>query len=1338
MTRITWLLRIPSSAQFALKSARVVLQLEVSSVGMAARCAHKQRLPHRCGDCGFRLPLAALAVPEVTHVQIPGFSVSSVAGVGGFATAYRGTRIADARPTVIKVARADTSEALRNERTLLARVGPEHAPTILGSGMTADGLEYLALEDLGAAASAMLLEPDSLGYTWAFAANALALVRGVAAIHRAGIIHLDLKPENLFLRAGGDGQIIATLIDFGLGRELSADEPTASRTLRGSAEYMAPEQCRPGDETDKRSDIYSTGVVLFELLCGRVPFFGAPADVWQAHLSRRPSPPVHANSIPSAMTDLVLRCLSKSPADRYADGDALACALESVFSEADFAEPAASPNDGLETVAAVAFRADDDPNQLAERAREGGATLAYSSAAANVAVFPDASMEAFERARGLSDRLVGAYQTTALVLSVRIKIRKRKSGGDRILSGDFPGAGELLASLEASGAYVAAAVASRFGLEAGADGETAVALQATSAETRTHLPDLDGACLGRDRLLRSLLASAKSAFELSMPTMTEVVGDAGIGKTLVASTVARALEEMPGVQTLSLSVENPTLTNSDQVFVAFLKAAFDVPTNYSKNQVRHAIEIHLGGTLAAEVWRGIAAVFDIEDSRPERAVHAAPGALRTASVRGLGECLRRLATERPLAIVLDNAHSADQRILDAIEYATSAEMACRIWVCTFTPRELRDSRPTWGSLAERNEKFRLGPLPAEAAIELCRLLLAPAEDIPASTIERLVARADGVPSVLVETCRALHQRGAIHRHEKGENWYVAQSDVDSLPSSAVLEALAGREIAVLSPALEAHAALFAVLGGDFELDEARGVTETVAAAGAAAQIPLDCDVALEQLSRAEILVRPTGESGFAFRHPLLVGAILARAAPLWLYAIHRSAYAFFSQLVESSERDVLARRAKHAAAVDLAAEACEHYLELAARAVRRHSYEQAARFYRAVLDSAPPSAINERLVAHRGRGMMLYRVGRYEESLGDLDRAIEIAKEIRDRKMTASILLDKATALDWLDEFDRSAATVEKAISLLEAPLDTLLEARTAMSRGRTAWRKNDREAAAAQLEAAIRFADSAGTAAAETRTMAMLMLGTIYSQQGKMELAEPIFVALADICEANGDRIHLCATLCNRRYVWIARGDLTRIAEDAERAAKIGRELGWAFFESMTRMNTAEVYMWAGDLVAARSFADRAIEVERRISARLRCHLLEPRLLRYEGKLDECREAMHRLREIDREAKEGGGEGAGFTGDEENLLRMLALALGEATPRDWDELCEQTIRDDFDQEALEVLEAYAQWQQRNGDIEGAHGSLQRALEIAETIPNVAASRIGKNLAGLRDEDASG
>jgi serine/threonine-protein kinase len=156
----------------------------------------------------------------------------------------------------------------------------------------------------------------------------LDLLRGLAAIHRAGIVHRDVKPQNVLIDRLGRTK----LTDFGIARTARDAGSTETGSVIGTAAYMAPEQAT-GQPVSPATDLYAAGVILYELLTGRLPFAGDnPIDVLYRHVHDTPTPPRRVNpAIPPALEAVVLRALAKNPGGRFHSSEAMAAALEAAL-----------------------------------------------------------------------------------------------------------------------------------------------------------------------------------------------------------------------------------------------------------------------------------------------------------------------------------------------------------------------------------------------------------------------------------------------------------------------------------------------------------------------------------------------------------------------------------------------------------------------------------------------------------------------------------------------------------------------------------------------------------------------------------------------------------------------------------------------------------------------------------------------------------------------------------------------------------------------------------------------------------------------------------------------
>jgi serine/threonine-protein kinase len=164
----------------------------------------------------------------------------------------------------------------------------------------------------------------------AVAAVLRPVLSGLAAAHRAGLVHRDIKPENVLISDDGDVKIA----DFGLVRAVAEAKITSTSVILGTAAYLSPEQVATGD-TDARGDVYSVGVMVYELLTGRTPFAGdSPLAVAYQRMDHDVPPPSSAiGGVPRQFDELVLVATSRDPSQRFADAAEMAEELDVVARE---------------------------------------------------------------------------------------------------------------------------------------------------------------------------------------------------------------------------------------------------------------------------------------------------------------------------------------------------------------------------------------------------------------------------------------------------------------------------------------------------------------------------------------------------------------------------------------------------------------------------------------------------------------------------------------------------------------------------------------------------------------------------------------------------------------------------------------------------------------------------------------------------------------------------------------------------------------------------------------------------------------------------------------------
>jgi eukaryotic-like serine/threonine-protein kinase len=273
-----------------------------------------------------------LADPLAGRLLDGRYAVTARIAHGGMATVYRATDTRLDREVALKVMHVELARdedfvrRFIGEAKSVARLSHQNVVAVFDQG--ADGLFlYLAMEYIHGRTLRQLLRERG----WFSPAAALDIMTGVldglAAAHASGIVHRDVKPENVLLTA--DGRV--KVADFGLARAQAAAAQTRAGLLIGTVAYVPPEQVA-GEVTGPRGDVYSAGVMLFELLTGRQPFRGdTPLSVAYQHVNQDvPAPSSLMPGIPTAVDQLVLAATSRDPARRPADAAEFARAARTV------------------------------------------------------------------------------------------------------------------------------------------------------------------------------------------------------------------------------------------------------------------------------------------------------------------------------------------------------------------------------------------------------------------------------------------------------------------------------------------------------------------------------------------------------------------------------------------------------------------------------------------------------------------------------------------------------------------------------------------------------------------------------------------------------------------------------------------------------------------------------------------------------------------------------------------------------------------------------------------------------------------------------------------------
>jgi eukaryotic-like serine/threonine-protein kinase len=245
--------------------------------------------------------------------------------------------------------RPDVVERFRQEAKSASRIGHEHIIDISDFGVTPSGANYFVMELLNGHDLASELEQKGPLSPRRTVNLALQCCRALGAAHAKGIVHRDMKPENIFLCTRESGEDFIKIVDFGIAKMSDVEtDGTPGRKLTktgmifGTPEYMSPEQAG-GKKLDHRVDVYAMGVILYELLTGKVPFVGDTfMGILTQHMFEKAAPIGVANpasQTPPELERIVFRALAKSADERYQSMDELAQDLQRALSDAPGTQP---------------------------------------------------------------------------------------------------------------------------------------------------------------------------------------------------------------------------------------------------------------------------------------------------------------------------------------------------------------------------------------------------------------------------------------------------------------------------------------------------------------------------------------------------------------------------------------------------------------------------------------------------------------------------------------------------------------------------------------------------------------------------------------------------------------------------------------------------------------------------------------------------------------------------------------------------------------------------------------------------------------------------------------
>ena len=308
-----------------------------------------------CQEDGARLvPLQDTSADPYIGVELLNqFRIERLLGEGGMGRVYRAEQPSLGRYVAVKILHRELAETnpdavrrFRREARVTTSLEHPNVVKVMLSGDMPDGSPYMVMEFIdGQPLQDFMTAQPSLSLQTALHIG-IQIAEGVGKAHEAGIVHRDVKPENVIITSRNGDSHFVKVLDFGIARLLWDQETvqTKSGLVFGTARYISPEGAT-GEPTDARSDVYSIAVVLYQLLAGRPPFPGSIViDLLMAHVNEKPTPiRTLVPTLPQPISSVIMKALDKSPSKRPATASDFAAELREACFAVGLGVEAGSP-----------------------------------------------------------------------------------------------------------------------------------------------------------------------------------------------------------------------------------------------------------------------------------------------------------------------------------------------------------------------------------------------------------------------------------------------------------------------------------------------------------------------------------------------------------------------------------------------------------------------------------------------------------------------------------------------------------------------------------------------------------------------------------------------------------------------------------------------------------------------------------------------------------------------------------------------------------------------------------------------------------------------------------
>ena len=250
------------------------------------------------------------------------YRIDEVIGTGGMGRVVRASHLYLQQSVAIKILLPQMAESpstvarFLREAQATVRLKSEHIARVIDVGTMPDGIPFMVMEHLEGNDLNQILRHHGPQTPEIVCDLMLQACEGMAEAHAMGIVHRDIKPSNYYITRRPDGSMLLKILDFGISKTpVGYEELTGTQTVIGTPTYMSPEQMKSGKQTDARSDIWSMGVVMYQLLQGQPPFSGESYAELVLKVGTEPPSPLHVQ-LPAGLGEVILRCLEKDPKNR--------------------------------------------------------------------------------------------------------------------------------------------------------------------------------------------------------------------------------------------------------------------------------------------------------------------------------------------------------------------------------------------------------------------------------------------------------------------------------------------------------------------------------------------------------------------------------------------------------------------------------------------------------------------------------------------------------------------------------------------------------------------------------------------------------------------------------------------------------------------------------------------------------------------------------------------------------------------------------------------------------------------------------------------------------------